>query len=480
MIDISRRAALAGLVSFGGAALLSGPLRAEAAAGAPAEDLIAASKLSGDVAYAVIDLASGRVVEAREADRAMPPASTAKTITTLYALDELGPDYRFRTRLIATGPVSGGVVQGNLILAGGADPTLTTDDLGDMAAALARRGVRGVTGQFLVWGGAIPYAEDIADDQPVHVGYNPGISGLNLNYNRVYVEWGKAKGGMAMTVDARGARYVPKVSSADVAAVNRAAPLFTYNRASGKEHWTIAASALTSPGSRWLPVRDPAGYAGDVFRTLAAAQGVTLPAANRAGAPGDGAVLAEHVSDPLSDVLRDMLKHSTNLTAETVGMATSEARGLPAAKGASGAAMSAWLAQTVGGTQARFVDHSGLNAETRISPLDMARAVAALGGREGLRPLLKPFPLRDAQGRWIDNPPFRVDAKTGTLNFVSTLTGYLTAPGGRDLVFAVFTANTRLRDQSGGQENAPGVKPWVARSKVLQSQLLDRWARLYS
>ncbi len=480
MIDISRRAALAGLVSFGGAALLSGPLRAEAAAGAPAEDLIAASKLSGDVAYAVIDLASGRVVEAREADRAMPPASTAKTITTLYALDELGPDYRFRTRLIATGPVSGGVVQGNLILAGGADPTLTTDDLGDMAAALARRGVRGVTGQFLVWGGAIPYAEDIADDQPVHVGYNPGISGLNLNYNRVYVEWGKAKGGMAMTVDARGARYVPKVSSADVAAVNRAAPLFTYNRASGKEHWTIAASALTSPGSRWLPVRDPAGYAGDVFRTLAAAQGVTLPAANRAGAPGDGTVLAEHVSDPLSDVLRDMLKHSTNLTAETVGMATSEARGLPAAKGASGAAMSAWLAQTVGGTQARFVDHSGLNAETRISPLDMARAVATLGGREGLRPLLKPFPLRDAQGRWIDNPPFRVDAKTGTLNFVSTLTGYLTAPGGRDLVFAVFTANTRLRDQSGGQENAPGVKPWVARSKILQSQLLDRWARLYS
>lgn len=475
----TRRATLAGIASFGAASVMGMPARALAPS---AEDIIAASNLSGDVAYVVLDAASGRVLEARNPQVAMPPASTAKTITTLYALDALGPDYRFRTRLIATGPVSGGKIQGNLILAGGGDPTLSTDDLGDMAESLAQKGVKGVTGQFIVWGGAIPYAEDIADDQPVYVGYNPGISGLNLNFNRVYVEWSRAKkgAGYQMQVDARGARYVPPVSSADVSAVDRTAPLFTYNRSGGVEHWTIATPALAKPGSRWLPVRDPAGYAGDVFRTLARGRGIVLPAAQRTGASVSGTVLVEHLSDPLTSVLRDMLKHSTNITAETVGMTTSAARGLPAAKGQSGAAMSAWLQQRVGGTDARFVDHSGLNAATRISPLDMARAVAVLGNREGLRPLLKPFPLRDPQGRWIDTPPFKVDAKTGTLNFVSTLTGYLTAPGGKDLIFAIFTANTRLRDQSGGAENAPGVRAWVGRSKILQSQLLGRWASLYS
>lgn len=482
MREFSRRDLLAGCMAFAGTGLLPARLLAQGAtiAPVPAEDIISGSGLSGDVAYAVIDVRSGMMVEGRNPKRQMSPASTAKTITTLYALDALGPDYRFSTRLIGTGPVSGGVLRGDLILAGGADPTLLTDDLGDMVATLAASGVRSITGRFLVWGGAIPYAQEIAEDQPDHVGYNPAISGLNLNFNRVYVEWSKAKGGYAMRVGAPGARFTPDVSVIDAVAVSGQQALFDYDRAGGQEHWRISSQGLGNAGSRWLPVRDPAGYAGDVFRALARARGISLPAAQRAGGIGSGTVLAQHSSDPLSDILHDMLKHSTNVTAEVVGMATSVARGLPASKGASGASMSRWLAQRIGGTDAHFIDHSGLNAETRVAPFDMARAIALLGQGEGLRPLLKPFPLRDSRGNWEKNPPFAIDSKTGTLNFVSTLTGYVTAPGGKDLVFAVFTANVPLHAQARGLEEAKGSAGWVQRSKMLQSRLLERWAALYS
>ena len=68
-----------------------------------------------------------------------------------------------------------------------------------------------MTGRFLVAGGALPHVGEIASDQPEHVGYNPAISGLNLNYNRVNFEWKRDGGGYAVQMDARGERFVPMV-----------------------------------------------------------------------------------------------------------------------------------------------------------------------------------------------------------------------------------------------------------------------------
>ncbi|PYF09801.1 D-alanyl-D-alanine carboxypeptidase/D-alanyl-D-alanine-endopeptidase (penicillin-binding protein 4) [Rhodobacter viridis] len=481
-MDVTRRGVLGGMLGAG--AMLAAPtvLRAEGAAVRmlSGEELIAAARLGGDVGYVVADARTGLVLEARDGGKPMAPASTAKTITTLYALETLGPQFRFQTRVLATGPVSGGRVQGDLILAGGGDPTLDTDGLADLVADLARKGVTGVSGRFLVWGGALPYAEEIAADQPVHVGYNPSISGLILNYNRVHFEWKRAKGGYALAMDARSERYVPKVYTADVAAVARQAPLFDYRQSGGKEHWTVAANALGKAGARWLPVRLPDAYAGDVFQSLARARGIDLPAPEPVrGLPGGAQVLASKASDPLPVILRSMLKYSTNIVAEAVGMTASTVRGVNAARGPSGAAMSDWLSGRLGGTRARFVDHSGLGGDDRIAPVEMVKAVTLLGPKVGLRGLMKPFNLRDEAGGKVKGQEIRVDAKTGTLNFVSTLTGYITAPDGTELTFAIFTGDLARRAQSRDAEQAEGSRGWVGRSKVLQSQLITRWATLY-
>lgn len=478
---ISRREILAGLAASGAGLACPAVARAQAAAIrlASGEELVRAANLGGEVGYVVADAKSGLVLEARGAERAMAPASTAKTITSLYALETLGSGYRFTTRLIATGPVAGGKVQGDLVLAGGGDPTLDTDTLADIAAALAAKGVTGVTGRFLVWGGALGYAPEIASDQPLHVGYNPAVSGLILNFNRVHFEWKRAQGGYALGMEARGERNRPKSFTADMVLANRKAPLFGYRQAGGVEHWSVAQGALGKAGSRWLPVRQPVAYAGDVFQTLARARGVALPAPQEVRNLPGGTVLVSHASDALPVILRDMMRYSTNITAEAVGMTATAARGASPAMGASGAAMSAWLAGKLGGSAARFVDHSGLGANDRISALDMVRAVSLLGPKAGLRGLMKPFKLRDEAGRNVKDQSLRIDAKTGTLNFVSTLTGYMTAPDGTELVFAIFTGDLARRARSKDSEEPEGSGAWVRRSKVLQSQLLERWAALY-
>lgn len=487
---ISRRVLLSGALAAAALpALADGPassIRPERrptrgqgiSAGPAAGALIAAANLGGAVGFVVADAATGAVLEAVEPDLGLPPASTAKALTSLFALERLGPGHRFATSLIATGPVSGGRLQGDLVLAGSGDPTLDTDDLGDLAAQLAAAGVRSVAGRFLVWDRALPAIDQIAADQPDHVGYNPAISGLNLNYNRVHFEWKRAGGNWGVAMDARGERFVPPVRMARMTVVERDQPLFTYLRRDAQEDWTVASTALGQGGSRWLPVRRPGLYAGEVFQTLARAQGIDLPAASQVGVLPKGRVLAQHHTDTLPDMLREMLRFSTNLTAEVLGLTASRSDRLAA----SAAQMSGWAKDRFGAA-GRLVDHSGLGGASRISAADMVRAlVASQATTTGrlLPGLLRDFGMRDADGREVASP-IRVMAKTGTLNFVSALVGHIVPPAGRPLVFAIFCADAQRRDRlaEAEREQPPGGKAWTSRARKLQGQLVARWAGAY-
>lgn len=446
------------------------------------EALIAQSGLSGDVAFAVADAKTGLVLETHSAQSGLPPASVTKSVTALYGLAHLGAAHRFRTRLIATGPVQNGTVQGDLVLAGGGDPTLDTDDLADMAARLKKAGILSVKGKFLVWGGALPYARKIDTDQPEHVGYNPALSGLSLNFNRVHFEWKRAGQGWGVTMDARSERYRPDVQMATMRIVARDLPVYTYRDRNGIDEWSVANGALGKGGSRWLPVRRPDIYAGQVFRSFARSHGITLPTEQVVTALPAGTVLITHESDTLRDILRDMLKYSTNLTAELVGMSATQARsGHVSGLRDSAREMSLWAQDTLGMTAANLVDHSGLGDGSRLSAADMSRALVAAYQSGPLRDLMKDIPLRDAKGRPNRSHPIKVKAKTGTLNFVSALAGYMTAQDGTDLVFAIFSADTAHRDRlsKSERERPQGGRSWNRRAKRLQQALIERWGQLY-
>lgn len=444
--------------------------------------LIEEARLGGAVGYLVIDGATGQVLESENADAALPPASVAKTFTTLYALDRLGPGYRFETRLVATGPVRVGVVQGDLILLGGGDPVLDTDGLADLAGSLAARGVRGISGRFLVHGGSLPLVPTIDSGQPGHVGYSPAVAGLNLNHNRVHFEWARAGSDYQITMEARTDRLRPAVREIRMAVADRDGPLYTHDLRAAREDWTVMRSALGKGGSRWLPVRRPDIYAGDVFRTLAAGKGVTLPGPARAAAMPGGSVLASYQSPPLTEILRGMLRYSTNVTAEAVGMSATLAGGhAPRDLADSGRQMAAWSQAALGVGDLRFADHSGLGDASRVSARDMVRALAQPGARAALGQILRPFPLRGLPEAIKPDDAVTVLAKTGTLNFVSGLAGYVTVPGRDDLVFAIFAADMRRRDglSMADRERPPGGRDWVGRARVLESRLIGRWATLY-
>lgn len=442
---------------------------------APAQDLIAKARLGGRVSFAVADTRTGLMLEQSNGRIGLPPASVAKAMTVAYALHHLGPGHHFTTQVLATGPVVDGVLQGDLVLVGGGDPTLDTESLGDLAIALKATGLSQVRGRFLVWGGALPFVPQIDSSQPAQVGYNPSVSGLNLNFNRVHFEWRRQGADWDITMQARSLNYRPPVRVAQMNIVTRDMPVFTYSDLKGRDQWTVARGTLGRDGARWLPVRKPELYCGEVFQVLMAGQGLRLGAPEVIATRPAGQVLAMHRSAPLRIILRDMLRYSTNLTAEVVGLAaTTKSTGKPADLRASARVMSAWSAARFGLKQVAFVDHSGLGDASRISASDMARALVQLHGQSGLKALLRDIPLRDGSD-------FKVRAKTGTLNFVSGLAGYVDAPDGSELAFAVFAADTPRRDAltRAERERPRGAKGWNTQARALQLDLLARWSVLY-
>lgn len=473
---MSRRQSLAALIGFG----LAGPgLAQELIETRPSalhgglhlrprrrpiprpEALIARSGLQGQVGFALADM-SGQVIEADPRAAAAPPASTLKAITAIYALERLGTARRFRTRVIRSGDM--------LILAGGGDPLLDTDGLAQLARDLAASGQTSPA-RFAVWGGALPSISELAPEQDDHLAYNPSISGMILNFNRVHLDWRRAGGDWQMSLQARAARRSPRAYTVTASAAAQA-PLFTYRLEERLEHWTVSRAALGNGGSRWLPVRRPELYAGDVFQTLCRAEGLVLPAPEVIEYLPAGQEVAHRNSPPLRDILRGMLDHSTNLTAEIVGLHASGAADLAR----SGAAMQGWLAERGMGQGFVLADHSGLSAASRVTPAGMARLMAL--APPDLAELLNRDPLsEDLPAGSVTQPYLR--AKTGTLNFVSNLAGYIDGPGGQRLAFALICTDPPRRAASQGQELPAGVRGWTRQAKALQHEITAAWRARY-
>lgn len=441
--------------------------------------LIAEAPIAGDVSFAVADVRTGELLVEVNGSQKLPPASVTKAVTGLYALETLGPNYQFQTRLIASGTISEGVLDGDLILAGGGDPRLQTNDVAELAQMLKDAGIREVRGDFLVWGGALKRIEEIDAGQADYLGYNPAVSGLNLNFNRVHFEWKQNGDNYDITMDARSAEYRADVTVARMRVVERSSPVYEYRDLGAVDDWSVAKGALGDFGSRWLPVREPSLYVGDVFRTFARSHGIVLRPAKLSASAPNGTAIATLLSPPLRDVAKDMLKFSTNLTAEVCGMtATNELAGESRGLRTSALGMSRWCTRKAG-VLPSFVDHSGLGDTSKISAESMVALLTKRGAFETLNQILKGVRILDERRNDVLGFKGDVRAKTGTLNFVNSLAGYIRTEGGRDLAFAFFAADLEARERGKreGNDRPRGSSTYANRARWLQQQLIQYWAK---
>ncbi len=465
-----------------------------ATAGRLSVDAVAAAHgLSADnIGFYLFDADSGAPLGAHNADRGFLPASVTKLPTAVMALDVLGPNHRFATDLLATGTISGGTLSGDLILLGGGDPFLDTEDLDGLAARLVARGVSRIGGRLLYDASRLPLIPEISAAQPVLAHYNPGVGALSVNFNRVHARWQRADGAVtAQAVTISDSLELPADWIAFTAApggLERDIG-FLLSPVGDRDGWAVSQS-LGEPGALWLPVRNTAWHTASLFARLLAGRGIAAPAPEPARAPAGATLLARHESVPLIEIAELVLHYSNNLSAELMGLAAGAAVGrAPASLAESAAAMSGWLARTVPGADwSGFApgNHSGLQSQGRTTPRQLGAILAYAWPRRyagrGLYDLLRSARFEGELNEGHQGDPVEIRAKTGTLYYGRGLAGYLRAASGRRVGFAVFVSDLGARAATDAAADRrrligpPGADAWLRRARDAEKALVGDWA----
>lgn len=422
------------------AALLAASLGSSAAElPAPVKAAFARAGVPLDAVAAVVQPATGgKALVSHNATAPMNPASVMKVVTSYAALDLLGPAYTFKTDVLVTGAMAGGVLDGDLVLRGGGDPKLTTERLWQLAHGLRSRGVREIRGDVILdrgWFAPAPHDPGKFDGDSRRA-YNVGPDALLVNFQAVDFRF---------IPDGTGVRVIADPDLPNLEVQSRLAlvkePCGSWRR--GLKHEVESQGLLvtvlfsgTYPadcGEKvWsLSVFDGARFTESVFRWIWSETGGTLRGKVRSGtAPLEARLFHRHESEPLASIVRDMNKWSNNVVARHLFLALSADRGPPGETKASAAIVREWLkGRGIAAPELVLENGSGLSREERASAATIA-AVLGDAARSALWPeLATSFPIYAVDGTFrtkrAQGPAGRAHLKGGTLTGVQAMAGYV-------------------------------------------------------
>lgn len=420
------------------------------------EELFRGPLRVGTTSLYVADARTGQPVFAVHPDDALNPASNVKLLSTATALEILGPEFRYQTRILGSVP-DRNVVRGDVYLLGSYDPTLNGPAMEQLAAELAAAGVSRIEGDVVV-------------------SESPTRDAVYRALLPVEVSAPQAPGGPPLVSVPVGYDYVvPKVTATTVAAKKAKRARLTWKEAtsageSGEARLELTVGGTVSAGktfTHWLWVRDRSRHSAHLLRAALAAQGVAIAGDVRKAElaaylfdrvrGGDlPVVLARHQSATLAEIVASVNKRSINWLADRVIMTAAALKyhELPSMERAV-EAMYDWLQRRLAlNKEDILVDTgSGLSRQTQFSARHIAEVLRVAGGfadRHEQEPLHRMWldslafadgTLRDGtlRGRFRSGLVGRLRGKTGTLSTSIALSGVLDADPDRPLVFSIVT-----------------------------------------
>jgi serine-type D-Ala-D-Ala carboxypeptidase/endopeptidase (penicillin-binding protein 4) len=376
---------------------------------------------------------TGEVLVDENAQTALIPASALKTLTTATALQILGPEFHFQTKLLATSPVENGVITGDLIILGGGDPMLSLLDLEKWSGILKKQGISTIQGRILGDGRRFTGSlfNDYWDWGDIGNGYGSPVSGLNLEHNRYTVVFqpGATVGAPAKVLGVSpqvpGVQMINEVitgppggSDAIVIHGGERTPQVTFR----------GSVPVDMPKATVLgAVTDPEEFAAFHLRQILLKAGINVLGGTGSargvalvGIP-DQKPLLVYNSPPLLQIITSIHATSDNQETQCVYLQL----GLQQQKPPDAIIRDHWRAVGIDFTALRMEDGCGLARADHIRPLDLAKlqyfALHGLHGEAYAASLLKNESLR-----W----------KGGAMSSIRSTTGYITDTGGNVYSFA--------------------------------------------
>jgi len=428
------------------------------------------------VSALVVRLDSGASLASLHDRLALTPASVSKLYVAAAALHQWGPDYRFTTRFLGTGPVKNGILEGNLVFAGAGDPALTNEQLFILTRRLAERGIHKVKGKLIIdasYFGRIACATDdrCTARHASHNAYDALLSSAAVNFANAEL--------VVMPASRPGKPASVRIAPVNIPAIRVRNEVITGPAGSG---WTIGIDRRTEhgrdvfiargrvpsgadPKRYWRALGHPDAATGSLLASLLAESGIRIEGGMDIRHSGSvpGRTLARIHGQPLWLQLRRMLTWSNNYMADTFTLDLLRAIQTPPLRLHAGGRLltrfgrgleaDSGLWNGKGKPTLQLESGSGLTTSSQASALDLVALLAGMYRQPGLFPsflgaLTVPGytpvdMLKDARdAAWMR----AVAAKTGSLeqpHSVFALAGYARLADGHWGAFAVLINGTK-------------------------------------
>ncbi len=396
------------------------------------------------------------------------PASTIKLLTTFVALDLLGPAYSWRTEAYIDGPIDDGRLAGDLVLKGGGDPYMTTERFWSFLRELDARGLRHIEGDLVIdrsYFEPDPEEPGAFDGQPWRT-YNVAPDALLINMKAVEFRIYRPITGNRPQVITDPALANLKI---DNRIGNTSGPCRGFQRGvaidlpDGLAGDKVTLSGRFPTGCKeyaiYRTVMTPPNFAYGVFKPLWSQLGGSLSGKVRTGPVPESATLFAHFdSVPLAEVVRNVNKFSNNVMTRQLLLTIGAEAGTPPGTEASGrSAIADWLSARGIEAPGLFLENgSGLSRETRISAQTMAGMLVAAWRHPYMPEFIASMPLSGMDGTMRNrfrgsSLAGRMHLKTGRLDHVYAIAGYVQARSGARYVVVAFHNDTDVHRGPGGE-----------------------------
>ena len=421
----------------------------------------------------VEDVNTGEVVLQWLADRQRNPASTMKLLTTLVALDILGPAYRWKTEVYALGDIDKGRLDGDLVLKGYGDPFLVTERVWELQQAIRAEGIDEISGNLLLddsWFDVGSYDPGAFDRQPLRA-YNVAPNALLMNF-KVVRYWFQPDG------DQVSIRLDPPLENLQVANRLRVRQGYCggYQRGitvtmNGNEDEVTFSGRFPSGCRRYAMDRAALShneFAYGLFTSLWRDSGGVFEGDwKNVVLEEDAEPLLTFDSEPLTAMISSVNKHSNNVMARQVLYTLSaEVLGPPGTEAGGRDVVTRWL-QDKGFDPERLAleNGAGLSRNARVSAADMASLLRFAWRQPYMPEYLASMSLSGLDGtlrRRFDDGELvgKAHLKTGSLDHVTAVAGYLQARSGRRFI-VVALQNAEGIHRGPGEEVQEALLRWL-------------------
>jgi D-alanyl-D-alanine carboxypeptidase/D-alanyl-D-alanine-endopeptidase (penicillin-binding protein 4) len=409
------------------------------------------------------------------ADVPRNPASTMKLLTTLVALETLGPAYTWKTEAYALGPVRDGVLDGDLYIKGYGDPYLVIEHFWRFLRALRKGGLEEIRGDLVIdqsFFAPQPGRSADFDHRPLRA-YNVQPRALLVNFQTVNLRF-------QPDPETRRLRIIADPQPAQLTIDNRVrlarGPCRGGARGLGMqvaqraEFQKIVFSGRYSPDcgedQLYRVVAEGEQYVHGVFKTVWTEMGGRFAGQVREGTvPPDAQPLHAAISPPLAEIIRVVNKYSNNVMARQLLLTLgAEKHGAPATVDKGIAVIHDWLTRNGLEFPELVIENgSGLSREERITARHLGELLLKAYASPAMPEFLASLPILSTDGtqrlRYGGVLAGRAHLKTGSLNNVRAQAGVVHDERGRRYVVVILHNDSRA--DVAGEAAQTALLSWV-------------------